>query len=573
LLPSSSQHTFPWDDDDSFLFKNSFKINGSIIMKPRLLILSAIIITILLLNIPQNSKANTYSQTFYVRPPGTQYGIGDGSDWTNAFSDLPDDLVRDAKYYVASGIYHTGSSDVYHIFNDAEQGILYIGIIKATADDHGTEIGWQDSFGQDTAQLGSIQFITGYYEIDGQVGSGTQGHGFKLYTATCDTHQKAVYFPWNSTSTHIELRHINIGLCGSTTFTAPQDAIYSHYAVSDIIVSDCYIHDVNRVHMMMINWSDVLIEDNYFARSGHQQESHGLGMRDVSNITIRNNVFEDAKNGYINLREVTDVSIYSNVFKRSADGDFSVYALIDNYDYATNLFIYNNTIYNVQGLNAGVRIVGTRNNVQVYNNLWVGSRANQIQLTGTHDYNAFYDNWRVDSEGNLITDLDQQMIDNNAEPHLQVFAENPLASPENGDFQLTFPTDSGLTLSAPFNYDPDGRLRGEDGVWDRGAYEFAPAVRLTGTPGNSTVQLNWQVNTEPPAGITWRIIYTGTQGTPPSPISGLAQSTRSYSLSNLTNYEWYTITLQALDGGDVILSDTVMVMPTDMFVFLPVVRK
>lgn len=542
-------------------------------MKTRLSILFVITIFIVFLNIPKNSLANSYSQTFYVRPPGTQYGTGDGSNWDNAFSDLPESLVRDAQYYVASGVYTTGTPDPYYVFDDAEQNNLYIGIFKATIGDHGTDTGWQDSFGQGAAQLGMIRFITGYYEIDGQIGSGTQGHGFKLYTATCSEQQKAVYFPWNSTSSHIELRHMNIGLCGSTTFTAPQDAIYSHYAVSDIIITNSYIHDSNRAHIVMINWSNVLLENNYFARSGDQEESHGLGMRGVSNVTIRNNFFEDAKNSFINLREISDVHIYGNVFQRTQAGNRNVYALIDNYDTATNVLIYNNTIYNVHGLNAGIRIVGTLNNVQVYNNLWVGSRANQIQLTGTHDYNAFYDNWRVDDNGTKITDLDQKMIDDNVEPHLQVLPSNPFTNSANGDFRLTFPTDAGLTLPAPYNQDPDARLRGEDGVWDRGAYEFAPAVTLTGSPGNTAIHLNWNVNTSLPDGITWRITYTGTVGSPPSPVTGLASSIRNYSLANLTNYEWYTITLEGLDGSDVVLSDTIMVMPTDKFVYLPTIMK
>ncbi|MDM8520480.1 right-handed parallel beta-helix repeat-containing protein [Anaerolineales bacterium HSG6] len=442
-------------------------------MKIRLLILLSVSLAALFLNIPQNSSAQTYNQTFYIRPPGEQYGTGDGSDWTNALSDLPDELVRGAKYYMASGIYDAGSPDSYHVFDEAEQDDLYIGVIKATADDHGTDTGWEDSFGQGLAQLGTIQFISGYFEIDGQTGSGTQGHGFKLYTTDCKEGKKIIYFPWNSTSSYIELKHIDMGLCGPTTYTDPQDIIYSVNAVSNIIISDCYIHDANRAFIMMISWSDVLLENNYFARSGNQEESHSLGMRSVSNVTIRNNVFEDAKSSYLNLREIVDVYIYSNVFKRSANGDWEVYAVIDNYDTATNVLIYNNTIYNLQGLNAGVRIVGTLDNVQVYNNLWASSRANQIQLSGTHDYNAFHDNWRVDDNGDLLYSLDERMVDDNAEDNIQVITDNPFVAPDDGDFRLAFATNPGLTLLAPFDYDPDSVTRGEDGTWDRGVYEFS----------------------------------------------------------------------------------------------------
>jgi hypothetical protein len=41
----------------------------------------------------------------------------------------------------------------------------------------------------------------------------------------------------------------------------------------------------------------------------------------------------------------------------------------------------------------------------------------------------------------------------------------------------------------------------------------------------------------------------------------------------LTNYTLYTITLNAVVDGTAVLTDTTTVMPTDLFVFLPVVLK
>jgi hypothetical protein len=37
---------------------------------------------------------------------------------------------------------------------------------------------------------------------------------------------------------------------------------------------------------------------------------------------------------------------------------------------------------------------------------------------------------------------------------------------------LDTPTSAGGTLSSLFTLDPDGKTRGADGTWDRGAYEF-----------------------------------------------------------------------------------------------------
>jgi hypothetical protein len=44
-------------------------------------------------------------------------------------------------------------------------------------------------------------------------------------------------------------------------------------------------------------------------------------------------------------------------------------------------------------------------------------------------------------------------------------------------------------------------------------------------------------------------------------------------LTDLTNYVWYTVTLNAVVGATPILTDTVRVMPTDRFVCLPLVMR
>ncbi|MBF0227743.1 MAG: hypothetical protein HQK76_20025 [Desulfobacterales bacterium] len=123
----------------------------------------------------------SFSMIFYVRPPGQTYGTGDGSSWSNAFSNLPKNLIRGSKYYMAFGDYDLGPFTTYyeyHSFNDPEEDELYIGIYKATQQDHGTDQGWNSSLGAGNAHLGTISFTTGYYVIDGQWGEKDQGYGF-----------------------------------------------------------------------------------------------------------------------------------------------------------------------------------------------------------------------------------------------------------------------------------------------------------------------------------------------------------------------------------------------------------
>jgi hypothetical protein len=96
---------------------------------------------------------------------------------------------------------------------------------------------------------------------------------------------------------------------------------------------------------------------------------------------------------------------------------------------------------------------------------------------------------------------------------------------------------------------------------------------LTGSPADQTIYLNWRVNTTLPVTATWQIAYDGPIGSPPSPITSILNSTRDYVLTDLTNYTPYTVTLNAIVDSTPILTDTVTVMPTDLFVYLPVVER
>lgn len=96
------------------------------------------------------------------------------------------------------------------------------------------------------------------------------------------------------------------------------------------------------------------------------------------------------------------------------------------------------------------------------------------------------------------------------------------------------------------------------------------ALELHGFPLNQGVKLSWNVNGTFPIPTTWRIDYTGPSGDQPSPITNIPSSTRQFSLTGLTNYTFYLITLTT---DPLWLSDSVTVMPTDHFFFLPVISK
>jgi len=93
---------------------------------------------------------------------------------------------------------------------------------------------------------------------------------------------------------------------------------------------------------------------------------------------------------------------------------------------------------------------------------------------------------------------------------------------------------------------------------------------LQASPADQAVHLTWQVFANLPPTTTWTITYEGPAGDQPSPIQGLPEPARAYSLTGLTNYEWYTITMNTEPA---LLMNTVRIMPTDLFIYLPTIRN
>jgi len=108
---------------------------------------------------------------------------------------------------------------------------------------------------------------------------------------------------------------------------------------------------------------------------------------------------------------------------------------------------------------------------------------------------------------------------------------------------------------------------------DLGAVEFVPSLVLGGSPGDQLIVLDWDVNTTLPPAATWRITYAGPAGDQPSPITGIPGAARDFTLTGLTNYTTYDITLNAMVADSAILTGTISVMPTDIFVHLPAIYR
>ncbi len=403
---------------------------------------------------------------------------GDGSDWANAWQDLPETLVRGDTYYVADGSYGPVS------FNTEESGTSIITIKKATEADHGTFSGWQADYGDGQAVFSPmVRFYTDYWVFDGAVGQGNDAasYGFSIATPTCGT-SHSYMCRIESDADHVTIRHVEMENCGEGQPSA-QYGIYSPGPCHDIQIAHCYIHNSGRF-MLTRQWQDCVIEHNYFENNWSSSEFHGDGIScdyEVDNI-YRFNVFDDACHdgcitpghgpGYGHVS--TGCLVYGNLFMGFVSG-----GIVDagTKHYANNYQVFNNTIVDA-GPNPNCSFgLGSDNVVQ--NNIWYRSQG--VTANGVSD-------GAVSISSHHLSDT---MMADVADFQHWTSPDHPFIDYDGGDFNLKEATEPGVSYPSGLDEDADGTIRGADGIWDRGAYEYqqggaAGGPGVGGAGGGST---------------------------------------------------------------------------------------
>ena len=282
---------------------------------------------------------------------------------------------------------------------------------------------------------------------------------------------------------------------------------------------------------------DILVEGNVCHNFGQMFMVSDNDNGDyVHHLTFRNNVFRGARAFAFQGSQADYLVFVNNVVAESNYGAFG----IGNSPYMS---ILNNIFYN-NGSGAQVN-----------------DEASKVGLVW--DYNIHYPDFSWPPKQ---PEYDQ---------HSLFGVEPGFLNSAAGDYGLRVDSpaiDRGIALSE-FNYDKIATPRPQIAAWDIGAYEAISEVVLHGAPADRTIYLTWQINTPLPETSTWRIDYAGQTGTVYLPITGIISSTRAYSLTGLTNYTWYAVTLNAMLDSTPFLTDTVRVMPTDRFVYLPLVMR
>lgn len=408
----------------------------------------------------------------YVRAGAS--GSATGADWSNAYITLPSTLIRGDTYYIADGLYGG------YNFNTPVSGQQYIYIKKATPKDHGTDIGWVDSYGDAQALFkaagkGALQFSTSFWQLLGNQGEGKKNLGFVI---TNGDHVASDLIRLEGGVSNIVLdrvdasQYVYYGAEGNLN-----DLIYGASGGANLTVSNSYLHDTNWfAAVLLIGWDGVLFENNFF-ENNYRKEI--LSCRNCKNLTWRGNTHKNAAGtGYLVGQNPVNWYIYNNVFFNTDSRYTTTDCIFCNWYgqgmTATNIFIYGNTFYNVLGA-AAIGYDGA-SNIVAKNNIFYGGAPVSWRGIIEHDYNWCYS---ASASCSAVS----------SEAHGQAGSPGVFVDIAAEDFRLALPTAAGIALPAPYNIDKVGLVRSGTGNWDRGAYSFSGnATAPVQAPTNLRVQ-------------------------------------------------------------------------------------
>ena len=304
-----------------------------------------------------------------------------------------------------------------------------------------------------------------------------------------------------------------------------------------------------------------------------------------SNVRIWRNTFHDVLMG-ISLAPVYVGPVYAirNVVYRTGVGNNtysgSAFKFNSGYDQSGPMYLFHNTSDAALPGNSGldIKAPGSWTSIVARNNIWSGtdyavSNANPGQPLDL-DYDDLFTTlagelaWWSNLPDRHLNTLSELQTATGLELH-GLNAVPGFINAASGNYALSTASpliDQGLIIPG-INDDYVGARP------DIGAYELSPSLTLSGTPADRALRLAWTVNTSLPPTSTWSLSYYSQTIGSALTLSGLISPTRAYTLTGLTNYTWYTVTLNALLNSTPFLTDTIELMPTDRLLYLSIIMR
>jgi hypothetical protein len=466
------------------------------------------------------SMAPLFAVNYYVRAGAA--GNQNGTDWTNAYNQLPAKLIRGGAYYIAAGTYPA------HTFDDPDDGTKVIAIKAVTQADHGTDTGWVSSFiGQAVFQSATtvssgamLYFRTDYYTVNGQYRGADwkSGYGFKID----NSNKKAAIADIligdsNPTLVHdLSIQFVEINGSHPTGDVCNEEGIESPVGAYNLTFGYLYNHDVGNCNFFLRGGGgangkggNITVEYCFIADNYSSPTYHGEGFscsEGLKNFTIRYNYLEDMiGTAYIATPSgggwtTTNVNngpwyIYGNIFNglnktHCGTGDGAIFFFDVNF--TDNVYIYNNTFSHLGSsdcngaYSGGIQlepVEGTMKadmkGVYISNNLWINASDVSMGCTTCSAYEWSYNAYFEMADNSAAKDPDGSK---------QISTNCPIVDWQQNNFNLTMPTNAGKVLPVTYDQDIFGTIRSSDSRWDRGAAEFTGKTTGVAVPLQAPVE-------------------------------------------------------------------------------------
>jgi len=330
---------------------------------------------------PDANTSSCDGNCYFVRAGAG--GANDGSDWANAFDDLPSTLERNHVYWIAAGSY-AGRT-----FDTPAQGSALIEIYRATAASHGTEIGWQPSYANGVALFGALAFTSPSFVFDGGSARAIEVRGAYEGTAL------------SISGDSVTVRNVDVngdfGVDGNGYHTAGSCTGVS-ISAANVLVEGCEIHDAaddgvsisgasylsfvgNTVHRLhgcgtdggcgpcynghsdgieTYNVTHSEFAGNFiydvdrtsaFFFGGWADELGGGPSDYCEDISLVNNILYSPDTGFVAyIQDVAGIRLYHNVFWGIHQG---AYGGLSIGEHVTDLDMYNNIILSINYAHMG----------------------------------------------------------------------------------------------------------------------------------------------------------------------------------------------------------------------------
>jgi hypothetical protein len=433
------------------------------------------------------ATAQCFGANFYVRKGAT--GSNNGSSWTDAWNELNQigfsSVACGDTVWIAGGTYNT----VLTVSKTCtSSNPLTINRVRSTDAAPIAAAGWDSSFDSQVVILnGSIDIPqASYVSINGRVGSvASNNYGISV-RCTTTSGCMAVSGAESGNLSNISLSYIEMygppcvtaGNCGGSAEEDGLNLAPSSNKVTNLLVDHNWIHRWAE-SIRTCNWNGATIQYTDIDTEAQTPNEHEdvIFSYDISNLTFRyNRVHTSPNDGIFFDGNETNSQFYGNVYYHAGGALFTFFS-----GFTHNVYMYNNVFENdgtygdyqpawlyFQGQMTG----------EIANNVWLN--VNQNGACPICNHNAYSLGAPSGQSGSFSFSPGAQFVNESA------------SNPSVADFHLTAAgassfANKGKTLAAPFNVDPDGNVRGADGGWDIGAYEYQgtgggpmPPTALTG---------------------------------------------------------------------------------------------